>query len=357
MIKGIKKRYYYLKKQIKYYSLISTISNIIIYKQKRKFLILSFIFGFPEFLLISTLFIDRYELLTHDIKTIILVYLAAIWAWIGPAMIWDYETRILPSFLQKIKHFFKDKKDYHYFKKKHMISISSYAVSRIFIISWISLIVYIYINSHSYMLKFGIHDENDYYWYISILGVAFYSYLTALGFLLAVKTISLLLDLLKYEHKIDFYHHDGKGGFLFVGGFITKTTLMFSTGAVYIPILLELSTSQNNTNLPLIAIIIYVIAIIFSFLLPVYLFHEKISMAKNRYLLKIRKKINFYRQCINQSGNTAYHNYIIYRDDYNYINQFTTWPFDLKNFTTFSASFLLPIILTITQIILATPVK
>lgn len=331
---------------------------LLVKNKKNKKLILSIVFGLHAFISISILLLNRIEYVTHNLETILMFYLASLWLWIGPVMIWTYETKVIPEFLSKIEKVLKYRKDYRTLKKKYYQTTPT-TTSRLFIFLWVLFVTLIFINSFPFMKKFGLVDSKDLYWYMQIINVVLYSYLTSVGFILAIKTILIFKDISIYNYRIDLFSSDEKGGFAFIGKFATTTSLMLSSGALFIPILLEVyaynASSSNNEILILILIGIYVVTIIMSFFYPIYFFHKKISFTKNRYLSKVGNKISRYKKMIIQDNLNIYPKYKIYKDEYIMISKLTTWPFNINNFVTVTLSFLLPIFLTWIQIYTSAP--
>lgn len=352
MFKRLKKYLLRLAISLEYGSPVTVISDFLVKKSKKKALILSLIFGLPEFLLITILFLDRMDQMKHGLDVILMVYLASAWAWIGPVMIWKYERGVVPDFLNSVKNVIRNKKDYAVFLKKHKRTMHSGSMSKLYILSWVSFVSYVFINSYPYMNGFGLNGTDDPYWILMVLGVAFYAYLTANGFLLVVKTMLMIKDILPIEVDIDPYHSDDRGGLAFIGGTLSKTTLMFASGALYIPAMLKLyfDMYSSSTPLPVIIVTIYVIMVFLSFLYPVFLFHRKISTSKGDHLIVLAYQINLNKKIVRDGDSSVYPRYVTYRDEYAVLSKLNTWPFDTNDFSTFSFSFILPVILTLAQI-------
>jgi len=65
--------------------------KLLIGHKRNTWILASLAYGLPAFLVLTGFFLSRRDVITHDGLTILLVYIAAIWAWIGPVFIWRYE--------------------------------------------------------------------------------------------------------------------------------------------------------------------------------------------------------------------------------------------------------------------------
>lgn len=334
------------------YSLPSVLIRILFGRSRYAAILVSILFGLPVFGILSFFLISRQDIVTHDTLTIGLVFLAAIWSWFGPVFIWRYEGIITIRYWAMCRNVVRTKSDLHQARNKVNKIVQSTKWEQIFLISWCFLIVTAFICSYDFMRGFGVISKTDVWWYIQIAGVVLYAYLTGIGFLLVARTFLFIWTFLPLDTKIDPYNPDERGGLGFFGKLLSETSLMFASGALYIPILMKLHMEQfsNHTSIILIIIGLYVIGIALSFIVPIWMIHNKIFLEKLKMMTELSKSIAAIKSCTREWTLEPYNEYRVRRDEYMDVSKIMTWPFDLPNAVTVFSSIALPIILTVLQI-------
>lgn len=330
----------------------SVLIRILVGHSKNTATFTSLLFGLPVFIVISLFLVDRQSLVTHDSSTIGLVYLAATWAWIGPLFIWRYEHVTTTRYWAMCRNIVRTNGDLYRTRNDVNKNVHSSLYGRVFLIAWCLLVVMVFVYSYDFMKGFGVTSKSDVWWYIQVIGVAFYAYLTGIGFLFVARTFLFIGKFLPLDTKIDTYNPDQRGGLGFFGKLLSETSLMFASGALYIPILMKLHMDQfaSHSSVILIIIGLYSIIIALSFVVPIWLIHKKLLMEKLRRMTELSNSIVAIKSSTKVWNVAPYNEYRILRDEYTDISKIVTWPFDLSNSVTVFSSIALPVILTVLQI-------
>ena len=309
-------------------------------------------YGLPAFLVLTGFFLSRRDVITHDGLTILLVYIAAIWAWIGPVFIWRYEHITTTKYLAMCRKVLKNRHQLFILREpiKHTVLAKKYGV--LIIALWCLVIVGTFINSYEFMKGFGIYGKKDIWWHIQVLGVAIYAFITGIGFLLVIRTFLMIRNFLPCDTNINPYHPDQKGGLGFFGNLLSETSFMFASGALFIPALLKLHMElyADRSMVVLIIIGFYVLVTGLSFVVPIWFIHKKLVKEKCKRLLSLSISLTQMQELFENGGLEKYLKYKIYRDQYLDVTRIITWPFDIQNIMMVIASVALPILLTVLQI-------
>lgn len=177
------------------------------------------------------------------------------------------------------------------------------------------------------------------------------------GVYIMIKSIS---EISKQELHIDPLHPDKVGGLSSVGNFAISTTLIFSSGALWIPLALELSAGQ-----PLLGNLAYgimgtwMVFTLLCFLYPTFKIHSKASKIQNKILnelrldyAKMRKKVVIDKLIISRDNIEAIGNFFnmeILRKEFKDYQNLKLYPFEIKIFTKLLTSVLLPLIIWLIQ--------
>lgn len=335
------------------FSLPSVLIRTLFSRSKNTARFTSVLFGLPVYAILFFFLMSRHDLVTHDRLTIGLVFLAATWAWIGPVFIWRYEHITTTRYWAMCRNVVKIKSDLYQTRNMVGKTVKS-SKGRLFLTAWFLLIVTAFVYSYDFMRGFGVISKTDVWWYMQVAGVAVYAYLTGIGFLLVTRTFILIGNFLPLNTKIDPYNPDERGGLGFFGKLLSETSLMFASGALYIPILMKLHIEQftNHSRVILIIIGLYSAMIALSFVVPIWLIHKKILLEKLRKMTELSNSIAAIKSCTKEWGLEPYNEYRIRRDEYTDVSKIITWPFNLSNAVTVFSSIALPIILTAFQIAL-----
>jgi hypothetical protein len=235
---------------------------------------------FPVAFVLILLFLLRSAEIKHTKREVFALLLASLWAWLGPVLIWYYERFTVPYFVRKCKRIITDIGQYNIIRDKAYSNIMSLKFTRVFVPVWIVLVSIAFIRASAFISGYGIRGINDYFWWIIFLGVALMAYYTSLGFCFTYKTI--LLTMLVGKSKLDsnIYHQDGVFGLSFIGDFAFKTAMMFFSGWLFAPLMILSGSSYGSSiddlrSMRLLLLIMYTVYTIASFMIPIYIIHDK----------------------------------------------------------------------------------
>ena len=257
-------------------------------KQRRKpFLKSILIFGLPFDLLLATFFWDRHGIIPS--RFIIPFLLALLWVNISPYLIWYYDQALLPGFFDRAEYLVHKQDILARLARKYDTLFANR--SWILTIPWIILIVAI-VNPLDFILKnagviYGFHDP--WYW-LFMFAVIWVAFLAGVGSWGVVTTLLALREFGKSELVIDPLHHDNRGGLSCVGYYAIGTTVLFASGSLLLPLAFALALRASVSTFLLIAVAIYSILILLSFIYPTFTVNQKARTLRDLALEKLKKK-------------------------------------------------------------------
>ena len=306
----------------------------------------SFYFAIPALIIFTPFIFNNWDTLIQNEFTLYLkLFFGGLWVLYGPLFMFRYD-KIYLRFWEGISTIYiKDdlKKQINYYDNQII------KLSRWISIVWCSMITSVLIIDPSYLKIFGIEGWSDPYLYIFILLMIYLIHLTALGFTGSFITIKIILSLIKSDSvRLNEYDSDSVGGFSSFGNFSLSTTILFSTGVLFIPILYDYAIHSGIIVQLLIfsAVILYGISIVLVFIIPVTLAFKKAEKDKDELINSALIKYKEYRNSGKNAEELNTFNYL------NYLNGLTTYPFNFNNLFKISMTALFPIVLYFTQMLL-----
>ncbi len=306
----------------------------------------SFYFAIPALVIFTPFIINNWNLLIQNEFTLYLkLFFGGLWALYGPFFMFRYD-RIYMNFWKGVSTIYikDDIESQIHFYDKQIIKIS-----KLISIVWCSMITSVLIIDPSYLKIFGVIGWNDPYLYIFILLMIYLIHLTALGFTGSFITIKIILSLIKSNSvKLNEYDSDSVGGFSSFGNFSLSTTILFSTGVLFIPILYDYAIHSGLIVQLLIfsAVILYGLSIFLVFIIPVTLAYRKAEKDKDELIYNTLLEYRNHRVNGKYAEELNSYNYL------NYLNGLTTYPFNFNNLFKISLTALFPIVLYFTQMLL-----
>jgi uncharacterized Tic20 family protein len=233
---------------------------------------------------IVVLFSLRHSAVTHPLREVIALLLAAIWSWLGPVLIWYYERHTLPAFERQCRRIVAHPHDLETIHHAVYSNIFALNFARIFTPVWVLIVVFAFANVSDFVQGFGVFGWRDPFWWVLLVGVALIAYYTSVGFSLSYKAFQLtrMVAASKLDSRI--FHPDGVFGLSFIGDFAFLTAAMFFSGWLFAPLLFfsagPRSFIEYLTSTPVLLLVILFAFTIFSFLMPIYTIHSKILREK-----------------------------------------------------------------------------
>lgn len=305
-------------------------------------------FGVPAISLLSLFFWIRRDSITCESSTLIFVYIASMWIWLGPYLVWRYEQVILNRHWRLIKKVKQNRSQYLDYRRKYKGGLArNTRLSLALLLGWIALVVAAFLGSFQFMSGLGVQDPyKDIWWYVWILGVSLYAYITGLGLLGVSRTVLLSKDLLNIDVALRPYHPDGHGGLACLSSLLIETTVIFSSGSLFVPILLDLGQSLHNWGglLALTLVLVYSVAIASSFFVPALFIYRKVT---KEIAFRAEQLIDRIERI--ETGPEASSKQLMYsfnlRHDCRDLGTMVAWPIDVEKIITLFGTIALPVIL------------
>lgn len=261
------------------------------------------ILSIPMLLIFTPFIITRYKyFFNYTIGMWCGLVFGGIWIAFSPFMIY--------LFIKKLKHFFiilKDNNISQNLDKLKNICFKKFVSIDWFNILWILLIIGALIIDRGYLERFGLFGFTDVYFYIFIGLIIVILYCTSLGFKGTYIVVQLIRILVKQRNiYLDFFNADGAGGIKCMKDIVSFTTRIFSTGTLFVPILLDYIFYTDSLYVKLIlyiSIALLAIFILLSYFIPIFKLSNYTNTEKENYLNKLTEK---YRKIANISIINSY---------------------------------------------------
>lgn len=271
--------------------------------------------------------------------------MALTWLNLGPYFIWYYDQRLLPQFFTKASEIVSDTNRLHRLARKYdrLFSHRYWIIT----IPWAVIVICAVLGLR--LLGFiGV-----FYWVIVIGGV-WISVLTSIGFW-GVFTTMLAIREISQEHlSIDPFHPDKLGGLSCIGYYAIGTTLLFSTGSLFLPVIFEF-VSQGQAGGIAASILLFAVSMfsgftLLSFLYPTIKTNRAAQSARYKILEKLRQEYALLLRSIKekdertaeQSGAYAKLNQV--RSEYMDYRKMKLYPFEVEILIKLIISVILPFI-------------
>lgn len=216
--------------------------------------------------------------------------IGTIWIWLGPLFIYKY-LKVYRKFVNIMY-----KKNMHNDKFLNYSNTLLHKLCKFDCLSigWIILINTLIIKDMGYLKRYGTFGFDDIYFYIFNISLSLILYFTSVGFKGVINTIKLINYISKSNDLfIDFYNYDGSGGLSPIKELALKTSELFATGVLFMPILLDYIYYTKNISVKIslyLIIMLYALLIFLSFFLPVTKIYKVAEEKKNQYLEEINRE-------------------------------------------------------------------
>ena len=301
-----------------------------------------------------------YSVLFWDTLTPVFIYSSAfglLWVNIAPYLIWYYDERVLPEFFASFSELLADEqerasiaKKYNEFFARHRFSVSAF---------WtISIVSIIYVSEPA-LVAMGMSGAGSLFLYTTYAYGIYIGAVLGHGFVGPVTTILLIHEITTYDLEIDPLHPDGLGGLSIVGSIAIRTTLLFSSASLFLPLLFYFADSGGTTAVIFGITGIYILTIFLSFLYPTVIVNRRAQRYRDSVLEDLRQQYATVEQQIHTPDkneiselNKRLELQRVQRNFENY-NSVSLYPLQLSILTRLAGSILLPILITIFQIYLS----
>jgi len=291
----------------------------------------------------------RYEYITMGF--LIAYVMSMIWLNLGPFLIWHYDQRLQPDFFNKVSDIVTDQerlnalatKYGNLFRKKFWILT----------VPWTLIIACVWATSlNGLSLEGGILGLRDIFYWLWFAIIILIAIISSIGFWGVLTTILAIRGVSKEKSlRLDPLHPDKMGGLSTVGSYAIGTTLLFSSGSLYLPLGFQLASgSELATSFVYLAALLFSAFILLSFLGPTLIVHQRAKSIRNAVMSKLREKYTEQSQAldVNDENSTAasisYLQLNRIRSEYLDYQNIKLYPFEMGILVKLITSVVLPII-------------
>jgi len=210
------------------------------------------------------------------------MYLGASWSWIGPYCLWYYEIKVIPQFWKEIAGLFQDTEQFEMLRNQFERTL--FKRHWPFMIIWAFAVLFAFHSLGDFMVTLGLHGVSDVAFWGWLLFISFLAILSGYGFAGVFNSINIIKAVATSDFRMDQYHHDGCGGLSCVGGLTLFTVLLFSSGSVFVPILVTAANFQGVfvSVSVLLLILLFCVSIFVGFIYPLLVIRHRFLDMRNR---------------------------------------------------------------------------
>ncbi len=185
--------------------------------------------------------------------------------------------------------------------------------------------------------------------------------ISAIGFWGMYLLVTMMKEICSAKINFNPYHPDRFGGISDFGRFAVKGALFFSSGAMVFPLVFEIANEFHSAQSTLLLIVyilagIFIMVMIASFILPILEIKKLADKEKEKVILKSRTELdNMIDEFNKEEGldlKKAIEITLHYHLRYSKLSEIKDYPWDFRVLLEFSMSFIIPILVTIIQIVL-----
>lgn len=214
--------------------------------------------------------------------------LGLLWVNIAPYLIWYYDERVLPEFFSHLSELISDAdqrqelaKKYNRFFAKPRLSVSLF---------WAFALMTIVYASEPALRSQGLVGAGEVFLWTTYAYAAYIGLVLGHGFVGPITTILLIRDVAKNELEIDPLHPDNLGGLSTVGYVSIRTTLLFSSGSLFLPLLFFFSSEGGVSTIIFGITSLYILTIFTSFVYPTMIVNRRAQEYRDSVLEDLRQE-------------------------------------------------------------------
>jgi hypothetical protein len=287
--------------------------------------------------------IFHYEVFTRGI------FIALVWLALGPFLIQN-AFRVINTFFRSHKHIFLNKNEWKdlYFQEIRRIQSPRYMM---FGIPWALAVTTVILCSTYKDAPLPIK-----LWASTTFFVMFF--VGSIGFYVIYLLLQMIKKMLDSDIVFNPYHPDRFGGIADFGRFSVKIAFYFSSGALVIPLPIEIvsmGTEYNYLNVSVYVLVsMFLITMFAMFLVPIFQVKTFVDSHKEKDILQARHEldnlIGEFRKCEELNMKKGIEIAMHYYFTYSKLLEIRNYPFDSRVLLEFAFSFIIPIGVAILQI-------
>lgn len=282
--------------------------------------------------------------------------LGLLWVNVAPYLIWYYDERVLPEFFSHLSELISDKdqrqqlaRKYNQFFAKKRLSVSLF---------WAIALMTIVYASEPALRSQGMVGTGEVFLWTTYAYAAYIGLVLGHGFVGPVTTILLIREVAQHELEIDPLHPDNLGGLSTVGYVSIRTTLLFSSGSLFLPLLFFFS-SEGGISIVIFGITsLYILTILTSFIYPTTIVNRRAQEYRDSVLEDLRQEYSEIEKSMEEPNqneiselNKRLELQRVQRNYENY-NSVSLYPLQLSILTRLLGSVVLPIFFMVVELYL-----
>lgn len=210
--------------------------------------------------------------------------------WVAPYLVWYYDRRIFPRFFDECADLLVD---------DGALDAVADRYGRLYSERWwvASLLAslpipFLLAGGEEWVRAHGLFGVGDPLFLLVAAVLLWIGVVVGIGFLFVLVTLSVVRSVAVNRLRVDPFHPDGLGGMSVVGSFTIQTTVLFSTGALLLPLQLQYAAATGPTTTGLIYLMggLYAVFIAASFLYPTYAVSRRAERVRSDALNRIREQ-------------------------------------------------------------------
>lgn len=282
--------------------------------------------------------------------------LGLLWVNIAPYLIWYYDERVLPEFFSHLSELISDEddrqelaKEYNQFFADHRLSVSFF---------WaVALVAIVYVSEPALKAQ-GMVGTGEFFIWTTYVYAAYIGLVLGQGFVGPITTILLIRDVAQHELEIDPLHPDNLGGLSTVGYVSIRTTLLFSSASLFLPLLFFFSAEGGISTVIFGITALYILTIFISFVYPTVIVNRRAQEYRDSVLEDLRQEYLEIEESMKGPGqneiselNKRLELQRVQRE-YNNYNSVSLYPLQISILTRLLGSVVLPIFFMLVELYL-----
>ena len=309
------------------------------------------IFGLPVDVLLSIFLVVRKDYISPQF--LLSYVLCVVWLNLGPYFIWDYERKVLADFFHRLNELLPHQEVERLFQKYKSIFAHKFWI---LIIPWMSFLFFAYHDGFVLDVAGTFGFQDVWTWLLSI-PIIWIPIIAGMGSWGVITTILAVKDVVRGNLRLDPLHVDKRGGLGCIGNYAIGTTILISSGSLFLPMAYQFSLQLNSAKTDVYFLVSFFIAIILlSFVYPIFITYSSVKEYRSKLLEKLRVKYNKTireQQLPRRKGARTklecYLDAVQIRAEYNDLSNLNLYPFDISIINKLISSVLFPMLITFIQ--------
>jgi hypothetical protein len=280
-----------------------------------------------------------------------------LWVNIAPYLIWYYDEKVMPRFFIKISEIVSDTGELEDISVRYNRYYESY--DYISGALWAGGFIFALYFGTSFLQSQGMSGDGEIFlWTTYLYGLYVGAVLGEAGFSGTITTLLLVREVSELQFDIQPLHPDGLGGMSTVGYYAIRTTVLWSTASLLIPLSFQL-ISESSLNYVMITVVtVYIGTILFSFVYPTWKINRVGEERREQILDGIRTEYRRLEQKVSTEETTQMSNLSTQLEmerlhrQYEDYNNVRLYPMEIRILTRLVGSLILPLIFMLVELYL-----